>query len=355
MAVFSIRQNISLLVNILLLLILAVFLLQPLSWDKALPDEFWIRQAFLFFLWLGLYYVTSRILVPQLLFKNKIGWFVILLLGSIIGVVILSRLFEAWINLPELMERAFNSGKTKRSGSSKSHYFDMLVLLTTMLVAGIATSITAVKMWQKDAQIRHSLEQEKTASELSFLRAQINPHFFFNTLHSIYALTVANVELAREALYTLSQMMRYVLYETQHGTTSLSKEISFINNYIQLMQLRLTDKVNVIFESPDPVNDLQIAPMLLLPFVENAFKHGVSTVHPGNIYIIIKQQGKTLEVEVRNSILNHKGSIFEENNGIGLTNTRRRLNLLYPGRYTLHAGENTSDMEFLVQLKIDLS
>lgn len=121
---------------------------------------------------------------------------------------------------------------------------------------------------QEEALLRKSLEQQKTDSELSFLKAQINPHFFFNTLNNIYALTMINVESSRQVLLKLSRMMRYVLYETQKDGVLLSQEIAFVQDYIELMQLRLTDKVEVIFKRPTPLKEVTITPMLRLPFVE---------------------------------------------------------------------------------------
>jgi LytS/YehU family sensor histidine kinase len=349
MGFFWIKQNISLLVNLLLILALALFLLQPLSWDRTLPDEFWIKQGVLFILWISLYKLNSDVLVPRLLFKNKTGPYLLILVLIVLVLVFGMRLFENAINLPELMHKAFNK---KRKGTK--HYFDMMVLLSTLLVVAVSTGISAVRKWQKDTLIRQELEQEKISSELLFLKAQINPHFFFNTLHSIYALTVANSGSAADALYTLSHMMRYVLYETQNGTTLLSKEISFVKDYIRLMQLRLTDRITLRQNFPEPLVDYPIAPMLLLPFIENAFKHGVSTLHPGSIEINIKQEKHRLIVKIRNTLLKEKGVIFEEN-GIGLANTRRRLDLLYPQKYTLNTVEDKADLIFTVDLEIDLA
>src|SRR5580698_6267334 len=141
------------------------------------------------------------------------------------------------------------------------------------------------------------------SSELSFLKAQINPHFFFNTLNNIYALTLVNADTSRKAIHQLSRMMRYVLYDTQNSTTLLSQEVAFIKDYISLMQLRLTDVVKIDFKSPGALKDLAIAPMIFLPFIENAFKHGVSATQPSNINIAVKQNNNTIELEVVNTII----------------------------------------------------
>ncbi|MBC6990384.1 sensor histidine kinase [Hymenobacter sp. BT491] len=355
MASFSIRRYISPLIQVLAWGVLGLMLLlfQPLSWRVTLPDQFWVKQGVLFCLWVGLFYVNAFVWVPRLLFRGHTAWFIVAISVSIVIVLGLNNLVESWLHLPDLMYRAFHpEGGRPRGMRRGGPWFDMGALLITLLVLGISTSVTAVQKWQKDAQIRQDLEQQKVTSELSFLKAQINPHFFFNTLNNIYALTVVNVELARQALHTLSRMMRYVLYETQTGTTLLSQELLFLQDYIALMQLRLTDKVTVSFERPEPMHDVPIAPMLLLPFVENAFKHGVSATLPSRIYVAVRQFGPTLELEVRNTVFSDKRLSLDESNGIGLTNTRRRLDLLYSGQYQLAVTEQTPEQEYLVHLTL---
>ena len=352
-----IRRNISLLIQILVWVLMAFLLLlfQPLTSEVKLPLQFWIKQAVQFSLWLGAFYLNAWVWVPKLLLPNKIGWFFLAAVGTAIGVVVIIYLVEIGLNLPDLMHQAFHPGRPRREGNGPFWYSLVGSFFITVVVLAIGTSITAVQTWQKDAQLRQLLEQEKTSTELSFLKAQINPHFFFNTLNNIYALTMINIDLSRQALHTLSRMMRYVLYETSHGTTLLSKELLFIEDYIQLMQLRLTENVKVVFQKPNPVNDLMIAPMLLLPFVENAFKHGVSTVSPCSINIKVEQQGAELNVHVSNTIVNEKKLVLEDSNGIGLVNTRRRLDLLYPNNYHLAAQENTIKNEYEVNLTIQLT
>lgn len=344
--------NLSVVINILIFAGLLLTLLQPLVWNVELPNEFWIRQGVVFVIWVTLFYLNSEVFVPKFLFQKKNGIYIGTLILAVVGAVLLLQLIEAWLHLPELLHKAFHPNSNDTSKVSK-HRVDMFMIMATMLVLGISTSITVVRKWQKDAELRQSMEQEKTTSELSFLKAQINPHFFFNTLHSIYALTSIDVEKAKEALYTLSHMMRYVLYDTQSGSVSLSKEIAFIKDYIKLMQLRLTEKVEVSFEYPEILKDLPVAPMLLLPFIENAFKHGVSALHSSYVVIRISQEKSTLNVEVRNSVFGEKRTVLEESSGIGLANTSRRLELLYPNRFNLMVNE--SEKEFKVQLHLDLS
>lgn len=350
------KQYISPFLHILVWSMLAVLLLllQPLSWQVSLPVEFWVRQGILLFLLVSIFYLNLRVFVPRLLFENRLGWFISLLVVLPVAVVLLVQLAESWLNLPELMYRAFHPEATGPRPRGRGPTFDIFMVLTTLLVLGISTSITTVQKWQKDAQIRQRLEQERITSELSFLKAQINPHFFFNTLNNIYALTLTNGDDARRALHKLSRMMRYVLYETRKDTTLLSQEISFLQDYIELMQLRLTDKVKIHFEQPQPLKDVLISPMLLLPFVENAFKHGVSAQEPSDIYILIRQQENSLQLEVKNKIFKESKMVIEESSGIGLHNTMRRLDLLYPEKHQLSVKEDPEKNNYLVHLKLSL-
>jgi two-component system, LytTR family, sensor kinase len=352
---------IHVLVWVLLGLMLLVF--SPLNMNVTLPAEFWVKQGIIFCLWIGAFYLNTFIWVPKLLFENKINLFIISAFGTALVVIALIWVTEYSLNLPTLMFQAFHPEKAL-PGESKGVPLWALTFpfFSTLMALGIGTTMAAIQKSQKDtlrrqeeALLLKTLEQQRTTSELSFLRAQINPHFFFNTLNNIYALTMLNVESSRQALLKLSRMMRYVLYETQKDMVLLSQEIAFIQDYIELMQLRLTDKVEIAFQKPSPLRDVNIAPMILLPFVENAFKHGVSSLHASRISIALRQQPGLLEVEVRNTIFSEQNKSLEQGNGIGLVNTRRRLDLLYPNQYTLLVNEDTAQNEYQVHLTLDLS
>jgi LytS/YehU family sensor histidine kinase len=286
------------------------------------------------------------------LLPGQTGRYLIVISGLVLLTLLVIGFVEFTFNLPQLMHRLFHPDKVC---CPKYYGWVQSALFTNLLILGISTSFALLRKWQLDTTLRLALEQAKTASELSYLKAQINPHFFFNTLNNIYALTLIDTETAREAIHRLSRMMRYVLYDTQAGTTLLSKELAFVNDYIQLMQLRLTDKVTITVDPPTPLHDTSIAPMILLPFVENAFKHGVSALHPSSIYIGIQQRQHELQIDVRNTLFADKKPSLEVSNGIGLVNTRRRLDLLYPDRYTLQIDEQTPAGEYHVHLTLDLS
>jgi LytS/YehU family sensor histidine kinase len=225
-----------------------------------------------------------------------------------------------------------------------------------LLTIGISTSVSSVQKWQKDENLRRELDQQRINTELSFLKAQINPHFFFNTLNNIYALTNLDIKKSQEALLKLSRMMRYVLYENQKDQTLLSKEINFIKDYIELMKMRLSEKVKLDIQISELKEDLVIAPMLLLPFLENSFKHGISSQYESTILIKLEVMGDTLFFETKNHIFPiHPESPEARENGIGLVNTQRRLALLYPEKHRLKFGKDQSNEEYCVNLTINLA
>jgi LytS/YehU family sensor histidine kinase len=300
-----------------------------------------------------MFFLTYKIVVPNLLFQGKNAFFIIAICLIIVSVLYISNAFSTLLNLDVVLRKHFKiSGKDNSHGALISNLSEIII---TLLMVGASTVICVARKLQAETQVRQNLEKEKITTELSFLKSQINPHFFFNILNSIYALAGTENHPAREAIYTLSHMMRYVLYDTKNNLTTLSKEIGFVEDYLKLMELRITDKVQVIFEKPTVISDVEVAPMLFLPFIENAYKHGISGIYPSYIYIGIEQSGKTLQIEVRNSIFENQTINKEESNGIGLVNTRRRLDLIYPGKYELSTNADTLQMEYTVILKLQIS
>ena len=336
-----------------------LFFFQPLSLNISLPYEFWIKQSIIFGLLVITFYLNSEIIVPLFLLKNKTVAYLLIAAGVATVIVVLNGYVDQWLKLPELMDAAF-----RKYGPPHRHHHPHSVwalgmiapmIGTCALVLGISTSIAVIQKWQNDKQKHQEMEQDKISSELSFLKAQINPHFFFNTLNNIYALTLVNVDTSRKAIHQLSRMMRYVLYDTENVATQLSQEVAFVKDYISLMQLRLTDAVKIDFKSPAALKDMAIAPMIFLPFIENAFKHGVSATNPSYIDINIGQQGSLVDLNVINTITKEQNNNLEAGSGIGLNNTRRRLDLLYPGKHTLNIKEDAAANTYSVHLTIDLS
>jgi len=203
--------------------------------------------------------------------------------------------------------------------------------------------------WLKIEQKKDEIEHEKINTELSFLKSQVNPHFFFNTLNNIYSLAVIGSEQTAPAIMKLSSIMRYILTETQTNLVPLQNEIDFITNFIDLQSVRLTDKVKVNFKAEGDVEPIQIAPLLFIPFIENAFKYGISTKEKTVIEIYMLAANNKLSFTVSNTIVQ---AIRGETTGIGINNVKRRLELLYPGKHDLRVEEQNN--QFIVHLDIEL-
>jgi sensor histidine kinase YesM len=349
-------KRVSILVHVLgwFALITVLLLLSPLSWRVDIPVEFWYRQIFLVCMLLFIFYGNMTWIVPTFLFQGKLIVFLLLVVVS--GVLYLGLIiyFENLVHLPELMFKAFNPDKVFKPGK-RWLSGDVFHLMLYLLSIGISTAVASVQKWQTDETLRLELDQQRINTELSYLKAQINPHFFFNTLNNIYALTNLDVKKAQDALLKLSRMMRYVLYENQKEETLLSKEVNFINDYIELMKMRLSKKVALNIQIETPKEDLVIAPMLLLPFLENCFKHGISSQQDCEIFVKLEVMGKTLFFETKNHIFPlHPDSPESQENGIGLTNTKRRLELIYPEKNRLKFGIDEFSQDYWVNLTLNL-
>ncbi|MFT3676236.1 MAG: histidine kinase [Chitinophagaceae bacterium] len=197
---------------------------------------------------------------------------------------------------------------------------------------------------------KKALENANLNAEVNFLKSQINPHFLFNTLNSIYAQAHSRSENTEFSILKLSELLRYVLYDSGAEKVELTRDIQYINNYIDLQRLRLSNRIQLDYAVEGNLDGLSIAPMLLISFIENAFKHGISYTQPGSILIHIKTEDQQLHLLVHNPLVEKDG--FAPG-GLGLKNVTRRLALLYPGRHTLDI-IRTPDTH-IVNLKLDLS
>lgn len=348
---------VNILIQTLIWIVLGNVLLfyQPFFHDIDVPYQYWIKQTFVLSMLVGAYYLNANILVPKLLLKKRTGSYFVVVAVIITGIIFLAGFANKILDLHRLFDEAFHKrGPRKGGGGGQNGYFDTFLITITSLVIGISTSVKTTQSWQKNKELQQEMEADKISSELSFLKAQINPHFFFNTLNNIYALTLINVETSRTALHQLSRMMRYVLYDTQNSTALLSQEVAFVKDYISLMQLRLTEKVTIDYAAPAALHEYPVAPMLFLPFVENAFKHGISDTQPSTITIHIKQDENKMTLLVKNGIFKKQGADLEDNKGIGLNNTIRRLDLLYPGKHILDVTENKEENTYTVNLTLSL-
>jgi sensor histidine kinase YesM len=356
---FTRKRKLSILVHLLgwIMLCVVLLILSPLSWrmgELELPVQFWWKQIYLVGLLIFVFYLNAWGIVPKFLLNGKNYLYLLVILVGAVLFYGLIFYFEQFTLYGIKMHELFNpdkpyTGKRWVPG-------DVFQMLLYVISIGLSTSVALVEKWQKDEALRGELERQRINTELSYLKAQINPHFFFNTLNNIYSLTTLDVTKAQEALLKLSRMMRYVLYENQKDTTLLSKEVKFIEDYLELMKMRLSQKVHLVVKLEEPKEDLVIAPMLFLPFLENCFKHGVSSQQESEISISLEVMGDTVFFETKNSIFPIQPDSPEAlENGIGLVNTQRRLSLLYPEKHRLKLGKDENSGQYGVHLTINLA
>ncbi|CAD5282525.1 MULTISPECIES: sensor histidine kinase [unclassified Imperialibacter] len=236
--------------------------------------------------------------------------------------------------------------------SRRIMWFPMFIQTGTIILLTTIYKVTQIASERQRETLM--LRSEKLDSELKFLKSQINPHFLFNAMNNIYTLSLLKSEKTPEVVMKLSDMLKYNIYESENkDRVPISKEIAYINNYIAIYVLKdNTIKENISFEYETP-EDVSIAPMLLFPFVENAFKHSnIEDTANGRISIDLEVQAGLLTFKCRNSLSQNKKSKDKEG-GIGITNVKRRLALIYPGRHELKTQE--TDGEFVVDMKILIS
>jgi len=334
------------------------------DWRKVFGE--WIRiTAFL-----SIFALNIIILVPKFLFQKKYIFYFLFTFFVIILVNGLGLLLGHFITPPQplamppmdlgpgMPPMELGSGMPAPMGfrpvappEQKSIYMAIADnLIISLLIVGAGSAIRMATQWLNEESRRKDLEKEQLKTELAMLRHQVSPHFFMNTLNNIHALIDINADDAKNTIIQLSTMMRYLLYDTAHGQTTLKKEIEFIESYITLMKLRFPKNVAVTVEVPDQISDVHIPPMLFISFLENAFKHGVSYKTQSFVSFKMELVDNRLKCNIRNSKHKNSESLEKTYSGIGLINIKKSLNLLYANDYKLDIIED--DNAFEVQLNI---
>jgi len=304
------------------------------------------------------FYLNLKVLLPKFLEKKQYILYFIFVIGLIALVIIFFNSFDRLVGVEEISERMRRSGSPHGRGQGRMYLkqlaFNRMILNGIIVVAilFISTIYRNITEARRREQNEISLKTKILEAETMFLKSQMNPHFLFNTLNNIYSLSIAKSEKTAEAIHRLSEMLRYVLYESNEKFVSLEKEIKYIQSYIQLQLLKDEEIKSVNIEIGNIEKNLKIAPMLLIPFIENSFKHSnIENIEKGWIEINIKTISEQLIFSIENSIPEMTQS-KDKTTGVGLKNTKRRLELLYPDRNMLNIID--SDKKFSVQLKIDL-
>lgn len=297
------------------------------------------------------FYTNYLWLVPRYYIAHEERFYWIF---NMIMILVLAVLMQLWMHL--LHSLFPDDGRPHPEPSFlKQLLFVARNIFNLSVVLFIATSMEISSRWHQMEDERIEMEAARKEAELANLRSQINPHFLLNTLNNIYALTAFDTEKAQKAIMELSKMLRHMLYDNQQNMVNLKEEIQFIGNYVNLMKLRLPQNVEVRFHSnyPEPCN-IQVAPLIFISLVENAFKHGVSPTEKSFIDISISAEKDLLTCEIKNS--NYpKTQQDRSGHGIGLQQVERRLNLSYPQRHTWKKGITDNGKQYYSKIEIQLA
>jgi len=290
-------------------------------------------------------YVNYFFLLPRFLERKKIGRY---LLEFSVPFVLL-------MFIRVHLQRYLVDGYTHKVEYFYSSTFIILDAATTVFIVIFVGMLRFVKDWFEFEARKKEIENEKLTAELTFLKAQINPHFLFNTLNNLYYLAYSKSEHTTEIIAKLSQMMRYMIYDSNHPKVLLSREIEYMKNYISLERLRLNDQIPIRFDVEGRIDhDVWITPLVFITFLENAFKHGVTNTNPRAwVNVSISLYDGVCVYKVENSKIINAREDNGGRSGIGLQNVARRLELSYPGKYTLHVDDRPES--YAVQLNLSLS
>lgn len=316
--------------------------------ERYLSAFFIANTAFI----IAFYYLNTFLLIPRLLELKRFYYYTFIILALLILYGCMPRIYHFFfgnILPPPPFMKPPTPGKPRNFQQPLLAPGNIAVFL---LVFVFSTGIKVINQWLHSEQRNKEIANEKLQAELSFLKAQINPHFLFNTLNNIYALASSQSEKTAPAVMKLSSIMRYVLTEARNDLVPLEKEIQFTSHFIELQKMRLTEKSSVDFKVVGDPTGIQVAPLLFLPFVENAFKYGTSTRELSPIVLLLEIKKDSLNFSVGNHKHPNTTLKIADNTGIGIDNTRRRLDLLYPGRYSLVITDEPGT--FTVHLNIEV-
>ena len=274
-------------------------------------------------------YFTVYFLLPKFLLKKRYLLFALGFILSAAIVILFQRVLLYYISYPHI----YNYNMDEIGSFWRINPFYSFINIYT--VVALFTTIKLLKYWFKNQQLKSELENKNKTSELALLRSQLNPHFLFNTLNNIDSLILTNQEKASDAIIKLSDILRFIVYDAT-DVVPVDKEINYLKSYISLQQLRLKDPDFVLFKTTGNCTGKTIAPMLFIPFIENAFKHGLKNVKSPGIDIRLDCNKNSINFEVVNHFDDNIVLSKDNTSGIGLVNTKRRLELLYPDEYELN-------------------
>jgi two-component system, LytTR family, sensor kinase len=289
------------------------------------------------FMRIPLFYANAYVFVPKLIYKRKYGQYLLVLLAALLILMAFDRLFFALLIV-----------------GIKAKTLDFLLYNLPVFLFIIITSsaFRVIRDRIEENQRSKEKETENLKTELSFLRSQVSPHFMFNVLNNMVALARKKSDILEPSLIKLSSLLRYMLYETDEDKVALEKEIDYLKSFIELQSQRFGKNVKINADFEPAGQTYSIEPMLLIPFVENAFKHGTGLIPDARIDIHLKVQNDQLEFCVSNRFSDAITELKDKTSGIGLTNVKRRLNLLYPKNHSLVISRKDDWFSVSLQLKL---
>lgn len=289
------------------------------------------------------YFIFGRLLIKRMIWQFMLFYIIFLPLYSIpvnyFYIFVFSKLEACQIVKPD---------------KEKIDFIKVYIsVLTTQSIYALLGAMFSVAIdWYKSARIKDGLEKQNIKNELALLRSQINPHFLFNTLNNLHSFVHRDQERTAYGIIKLSEIMRYMLYEANADKVPLEREIKHIENFIELQRMRLKEPNFVAFGVEGNIHDISIPPLLLITFVENAFKHGSKIVQSPGIIISLKTHEKSLSFEVVNYLAKESGLVTKEYTGFGLKNIRRRLDLIYGKNYTLEIDKDSEIYKVTLTLQV---
>lgn len=326
---------------------ISYFILNVIRWGSYYQDYWYSFKSNIITVTLGmlLAYFHVYFLLPKFLFKKKnISYIFFFLIALIVFYIVRTELIFFYIN-----KNVWPESQAPQRAYAFNHI--LVVFLIGIYDVALVTTIKLAIDWVFDRKRIETLQANQLKTELQFLKAQIQPHFFFNTLNNLYALTIEKSEQAPEVVLKLSEIMEYILYDAKEPKIRLLNEINYIQNYIDLERLRYGEKVNIKLNMLGSIEDQSLPPLLFLPFIENCFKHGAID---NNKLIILIEFEVTDSNLLKFSVINNY-NLFTQNkkkHGIGNQNVLRRLELLYKDKFTLNT--KIEKQNYIVELSIQL-
>jgi sensor histidine kinase YesM len=340
---------ISILAQVSILTLLVLF---PVFSFSATPVVMY-KSIFLISLLASLFYLNMNWLIPRFLFKKKTGKYIILLLSILIIIIFLNSLYDNIFDFEKLILKNSPQLGKEPTAQMNGTFRIMPIVFLSILAIAISVSYKTINEFIKKEQENKEYENQKLNAELAMLKSQINPHFLFNILNNICSLALKKSDDTANAIIKLSDLMRYMIYDSSTDKVPLNKELQYIENYINLQRMRLAGATAIDYNVTADNMDKQIAPLLLIPFIENAFKHGISYAHNATINIQINTNGKKISLLVKNNNYRSKDLTDNSDSGIGLDNVKKRLDLLYPKSYKLTI--NDTETIYTVELEVILN